>query len=100
MKPDDEDMTIMRIIIEGLENGKRKKYTYDLFDKFDKISNTISMARTTGFTCTAAVNLMALGQYNEPGLYLPEYLGFEEENFNYFINYLSERGVKYSVNEE
>ena len=100
MKPDDEDITIMRIIIEGNENGIKKRYTYDLADKFDKSTNTHSMARTTGYTCTAAVNLMAQGKYDKPGLYLPEYLGNNEENFNFFINHLKDRGVNYVVKSE
>ena len=50
MKEGDEDFTIMRIKITGNEKNKEVQYTYTLLDRFQK--DTISMARTTGYTCT------------------------------------------------
>ena len=63
---------------------------YNLLDRFQE--NTISMARTTGFTCTAVANLILDGEYNKIGISPPEYLG---ECFNFVRDYLSERGVEY-----
>ena len=57
LKKGEEDFTIMRIVIEGIENGDPKKYQYYLLDKFDRETDIISMARTTGYTCTAVANL-------------------------------------------
>ena len=62
LKKDEEDFTMLRVIIKGKEKGVDKKYTYDLFDKYDKKTGTTSMARTTGYTCTAIVNLFADGK--------------------------------------
>ncbi len=99
MKPGEEDFTVMRIIVEGKEKGKKKKYTWNLFDRYDGSSGTLSMARTTGFTCTAAVNLVASSGYREKGVSPPEYLGRDSRNFNFIINYLKERNVIYNVEE-
>ena len=35
----------------------------------------LTMARTTGYACTAAVNLLAAGEFNRKGICPPEYVG-------------------------
>ena len=92
MKEGDKDFTIMRIIMKGTENGEEVTYQYNLLDRFQ--NGTISMARTTGFTCTAVANLVVNGDYKRIGISPPEYLG---EHFNFVKNYLEERGVNYKV---
>ena len=95
MKDGDKDFTIMRIIIKGEENGNQVKYQYNLLDRYE--DNTISMARTTGFTCTAVANLVLDKKYKKTGISPPEYLG---EHFEFIRNYLSERNVIYKVRKE
>ena len=90
MENGDKDFTIMRIIIKGIENGKSITYQYNLLDRFQ--DNTISMARTTGFTCTAVANLILDGNYKHHGISPPEYLG---KHFKFINNYLKERKVIY-----
>ncbi len=99
LKPGEEDFTVMRIRIEGEENGKSKKLEYYLLDKYDRENQIISMARTTGYTCTAVANLVLIDKFNRVGINPPEYVGEEESNFNFVINYLKERGVVYEVKE-
>jgi len=82
----------MRIIIKGMEKGKAVTYQYNLLDRFQ--DDVISMARTTGFTCTAVANLVVNGQYDKIGISPPEYLG---EYFESVRDYLYERGVEYRV---
>ena len=94
LKEGEKDFTVMRIIMKGNENGKDTTYRYDLLDRY--LDGTISMARTTGFTCTAVANLVAEGTYNRIGISPPEYLG---EHFNFVKNYLAERGVMYKVSK-
>jgi saccharopine dehydrogenase-like NADP-dependent oxidoreductase len=95
LKEGEEDFTIMRIVIEGLENGNPKKYTYNLLDRFDRETNTISMARTTGYTCTATANLLLDVGFNRQGVIAPETVGEQTGNLAYILKYLEERGVKY-----
>jgi lysine 6-dehydrogenase len=96
LKDGEEDYTVMRIRLEGEENGQEVKYQYYLLDKYDKATKTISMARTTGYTCTAAANLLLEGKYNQKGIIPPEYLGEEASNYQYFFDYLKERNVIYT----
>jgi lysine 6-dehydrogenase len=97
LKPGEEEFTVMRIRIRGEEDGRAKSYEYNLLDRTDKATQTLSMARTTGYTCTAAANLILGGQFTRKGICPPEYLGEEEAHFNFIIDYLRKRGVHYSV---
>ncbi len=97
LKQGEEEFTVMRVICEGTEGGKTVKYTYDLFDTFDKESNTTSMARTTGYTCTAVVNLLSEHLYKHIGISPPEFLGVDEQNFKFIRDYLSDRNIIYKL---
>ena len=96
LKDGDEDYTIMRITMDGEKDGKTSKVIYNLFDKYDRDTKTISMARTTGYTCTAVANLILDGQYKNEGINPPEYVGKKEEDFDYVVNYLADRDVIYT----
>jgi saccharopine dehydrogenase-like NADP-dependent oxidoreductase len=98
LRPGEKDITVMKIIIEGDENGKEKRYTYELSDVMKE--GVLSMARTTGYTCCAAVHLMADGMIAGSGLFPPEFLGQDGENFRFIKNYLQKREVEYHVKEE
>jgi saccharopine dehydrogenase-like NADP-dependent oxidoreductase len=95
----EEELTVMRVTVIGEENGVKKKVAYHLHDEYSKETHTSSMARTTGYTATAAVNLILNDLFKEKGVFPPELVGKHEVCFNYFINYLKERGVNY-VKEE
>ena len=97
LKPGEGDFTVIRISIEGEENSQVKTITYDLFYKYYAETETISMARTTGYTCTAVANLVLAGQFDRKGICPPEYVGEAEENFQFVLNYLKERQVEYRV---
>jgi lysine 6-dehydrogenase len=94
---EEEEFTIMRVTIEGKENGEPKKYVYSLFDKYDKQTKTSSMARTTGYTATAVANLLLNGMFNRKGVIPPEFIGEEEECYNFIMAYLNDRNIKYNL---
>jgi len=96
LKPGEEDYTIMRIKISGNKNGTPVEYVYNLLDRYDGESQTISMARTTGYTCTAVANLMLDQQIDRKGIIAPEFIGESKSNFNYVLKYLEERGVVFT----
>lgn len=97
LKEGEEEFTVMRIIIEGRDKGEKYRYQYDLFDRYDKENNITSMARTTGYTCTAVANLIMEGMYESPGINPPEYIGKTEGHLKFIMGYLRERGVVYKV---
>ncbi|MCH7890244.1 MAG: saccharopine dehydrogenase NADP-binding domain-containing protein [Gemmatimonadetes bacterium] len=87
------DLTVMRIVIEGKQNGGRVRHTYNLLDYYNPDTETSSMARTTGFTCTAMVNLVAGGLWDKPGLAPPEEVGRNADCYNAVLKHLEARGV-------
>jgi saccharopine dehydrogenase-like NADP-dependent oxidoreductase len=95
LKPGEEEFTVMRVRISGTEGNQQKTYEYNLLDRTDKTTGTISMARTTGYTCTAVAHLVAGGQYSRKGISPPEFVGSDESNFKFIMKYLEDRGVKY-----
>lgn len=99
LKPGEADFTIMRILIKGQENQVEKTYIYDLYDEYNKETDTISMARTTGYTCSAVANLVLDGKFNRVGISPPEYVGVEEENYRYILKYLKDRQVNYVTSD-
>jgi saccharopine dehydrogenase-like NADP-dependent oxidoreductase len=70
-----------------------------LYDEYDPVSKTSSMARTTGYTCTAAVNIVLNNLFNEKGVFPPELIGRHEICFSFILNYLKERNIIYKVIE-
>ncbi len=87
------DLTVMRIVVEGTKDGKNVRHTYNLLDYYNPDTETSSMARTTGYTCTAMVRLVARGLWSEPGLATPEIVGRNETCYQSVLDHLETRGV-------
>ena len=85
----------MRVTVEGEKSGQKLRYTYDLIDRYDAATETLSMARTTGYTATMAVRLVANGMYSRRGLSAPEHIGQQPECVEFLLNGLKDRGVVY-----
>jgi len=92
----EEEFTIMKIILKS----KDKTITYNLFDQIDSATQTTSMARTTGYTCTAAVNLIAQNLFTEKGVFPPELVGKHANCFDFVLNYLKDRNVNWKMTEK
>jgi saccharopine dehydrogenase-like NADP-dependent oxidoreductase len=91
----EEDITIMKIIVEGVKNNKRLRYTYDLLDSYDPKTKVHSMARTTGYTATMALRMLTKGLYNRKGVSAPEFIGRQPECVEFMLKGLEEKGVVY-----
>jgi len=89
------DITVMQIRIEGRKNGQRLRYVYDLCDRFDHEAAVTSMARTTGYTATVALRMVAEGFYTQRGISPPEYLGRQVGCVDYLLRGLAAKGVVY-----
>jgi len=89
----DEDLTVMKIFIEGMKDDKKLRYTYDMLDKYDKEKRILSIARTTGYTCTAVAQIILEGKFKEKGIIPPELLGKHSEVYHQVIEYLRKRNV-------
>ena len=61
-EPGEEDLTAMRIVVQGVKGGKRVRHTWDLLEFYSREMQATSMARTTAFPCTIMARLVAGGQ--------------------------------------
>ncbi len=100
MGPSDRDITIMRVIVEGTASGRSRRFTSDLLDRFDPETGVHSMARTTGYTATMAVRMLARGLYTRKGIIAPEFIGRESECVEFMLDGLKRRGVVYKETNE
>ena len=83
------EFTVLDIIIKG----DMKIITYHLYDEFNLESRTSSMARTTGYTATASINLILENIWNDYGVFPPEMVGVKPECIQFILQYLSQRDV-------
>jgi saccharopine dehydrogenase-like NADP-dependent oxidoreductase len=93
-EPGESDLTVMRLIISGEENGKPVTYTYDMYDEYDEATRTPSMSRTTGYNCNAVTRLVLDGSFASPGINGPELVGRVDGCWERVRKYLADRGVR------
>ena len=90
LKENDLEFTVMRIEIHDSE----KTFTIDLFDEYDSKLQMSSMSRTTGYTCTACVDMLKKEIFIEKGIIPLEIIGKNNTCYKHIINYLDNRNIK------
>ena len=96
LNEDDEEFTVMRVTVKGEnEKGQNEEVIYELYDEYCHETQTASMSRSTGYTATAAANLVLDGLFDDKGVFPPELVGKNDNCFNYIMNYLEGRNVIY-----
>jgi saccharopine dehydrogenase-like NADP-dependent oxidoreductase len=95
LKPRDKEFTVMRVIIEGEKDKKKYRYTYNLLDRHNEKTNVHSMARTTGYTATMVLRMLAKGLFDRKGICPPEYIGQKTDCVDFILSGLKDRGIVY-----
>jgi len=80
LKQGEVDITVFQSIIEGVKDGRKMRYTIDMYDRYCPETDVISMARTTGYTATLAIRMIADGLYTHKGISPPEFMGKYSED--------------------
>lgn len=93
--PEEPELTVMKVVIAGERNNVAEEIEYRLLDRYDVETATSSMARTTGYTCTAAVQLIRKGLFNRKGVFPPELVGSDPLCFEYVLEHLRQRGINW-----
>ncbi|MGC9363026.1 MAG: saccharopine dehydrogenase family protein [Fidelibacterota bacterium] len=99
LQPEEAELTIMRIVIRGRSENWDKTVTFNLLDRYDPVTGQSSMARTTGYTCTAVANLMLDGQVRQAGICPPEFIGEDAANMRFILDYLNARNIQFVTTE-
>lgn len=100
LNPNEEEFTVMRVSLKGQMEGNPITVTYELYDEFDREEQLSSMARTTGFTATAHAELILNAKFTGKGVFPPELVGMDPDCFDFVMDYLKERNVRYVKTEE
>ena len=100
MREGDEDITVMRVMAEGMKDHRKVIFAAALHDEYDRNEGIHSMARTTGYAATSAVRLMASGKLGLKGIITPEDLGRKPELAQFMLEEQEKRGVSYRITFE
>jgi len=93
-----KDLLLMSVRVKGAKNGSRVLYTYYLQDYYDEKEKITAMARTTAYTTSAVIQLLAKGAIEEKGVVPPEKFGMNEKLFDMILKELKKKGI--DVNEK
>jgi saccharopine dehydrogenase-like NADP-dependent oxidoreductase len=96
---DEDEFTILKLIIRGTEENIKKEYVYELFDRFDPETKISSMARTTGYTATSVARMMLDGKLEKRGIVPPEYIGAVPGYKDKIINMLRKKNINIRMTE-
>ena len=93
----DYDQTIMRLEFRGMKNGNEVSKQYDLLDYYDEDKQITSMARTTGYTCSAVAHAILSGDFRKQGVFTMESFADDQNLVQQILDYLSERNINFNT---
>jgi saccharopine dehydrogenase-like NADP-dependent oxidoreductase len=73
----ERDVTLLRIDVRGMAQGKRKRIIYQLIDYRDLETGFTSMQRTVGFTMSLGAQLILQGKLRSTGLLSPIHVPYD-----------------------
>lgn len=94
-----EDITVLRVTVEGLKDGKKKKYEWEMVDFYDHQRNITSMAKTTAMPALLLAERIISGEVTEKGVLPVEEL-IIGARFDPFLEALQDKGIDISFTED
>jgi len=88
----EKDITVLRVIVEGVKDGCQTRYTFDMVDRYDDERGVTSMAKTTSYTAAIVARMLGRGDVSEKGL-VPPVRVIRGDLFRRLRRELAERGV-------
>ena len=92
--PEIKDLVAMRVDVDGVKNGREIRYSYILIDYYDDERKVTAMGRTTAYTASAVIQLLARGEIKEAGIIPPERLGMDRKYFERVMEELEKDGIR------
>ena len=71
-RPGSPDLVALRVVVEGVRNGRDARVSYTLLDFMDEGRGISAMQRTTGFSLSIIGQMQAGGRIAEPGVSTPD----------------------------
>lgn len=94
LKGDSRDLVILIVQAKGKRSPSNIEIEYRMIDKYDETTGLTALARTTAFSATGIVKLIAEGSIPGPGVLPPEVIGMDENLFALMAEWLSWRGIR------
>jgi lysine 6-dehydrogenase len=89
---EEEDVTLLRIIVEGWREGQSETHIFEMIDPYDSEKGYTSMAKTTSFPASVAAQMIASGEISQRGSLFPEDI-FPYELYPPLMDELEKRSV-------
>jgi lysine 6-dehydrogenase len=83
----------MQINMQGKKEQQQQYYSCHLHTRYDEAQGLTAMARTTAFTASIIVQLLANGHIPCRGVVPPEQLGMMQPLFSEIMTELKERNI-------
>jgi len=92
LEPGERDITVLRVRVQGEENGEETVYNYEMVDRYDDEKGITSMAKTTSYTAAIVARMLGRGEITEKG-YVPPVKFLRGGKLAELLAQLEERGV-------
>ena len=92
LEEDEKDITVLRVMVEGVKDSCDVCYTFDMVDFYDEERGVTSMAKTTSYTAAIVARMLGRGDISEKGL-VPPVRVVRGDLFHRLLRKLAERGV-------
>lgn len=92
-----EDVTVLRVEVNGFKKGKAYTYQWEMIDFYDKKRQITSMAKTTAIPATIIATWIAEGRITETGVLPPEQV-IIGDRFQPFMETLTIKGIEIKFN--
>jgi saccharopine dehydrogenase-like NADP-dependent oxidoreductase len=99
-RDDENEFTIMRINFRGVQEGRAKEISYEMFVTFDSETRMSSMSRATGYSCTGVARCVLDGAYKRPGISPPSCIGSAPGCADRIFSHLKARNILFERTEE
>jgi lysine 6-dehydrogenase len=99
-KEDEDEFTIMRIVLQGFQNGRPMKIAHTVFVTYDPATQFSSMSRATGYSCTGVARCVLDGMYRRAGISPPSYVGEAPGCTERIFAHLKARGIVFERVDE
>ena len=90
----ESDITVFEVTMAGEADGATKQYSYTMLDTYDPATDTTSMARTTGYTCSIVTRQVLSGLFTQKGICPPEYVGRTPGCWEHLLAGYAERNIR------
>jgi lysine 6-dehydrogenase len=90
-----EDVVLLKVMSQGIKQGKKRVREFLLIDYYDKKNNITAMMRTTGYPVAITAQMIENGTIQERGVFCPE----EIIPPTVFFKELKKRGINLSLSD-